>query len=89
MEYVVIWLIFGFLSGIIASNKNLSFGSYFVVGVLLGPIGLVIALVSKPSTPEPTTDAAVWVCPYCAEQVMALAKVCKHCGRDIHPVHPT
>lgn len=24
-------------------------------------------------------------CPYCAEDVKRLAKVCKHCGRDIEP----
>jgi hypothetical protein len=25
-------------------------------------------------------------CPYCAERVLARARVCKHCGRDIEPI---
>jgi uncharacterized membrane protein YdbT with pleckstrin-like domain len=25
-------------------------------------------------------------CPYCAEKILARAKVCKHCGRDVVPV---
>jgi uncharacterized membrane protein YdbT with pleckstrin-like domain len=25
-------------------------------------------------------------CPYCAERILARAKVCKHCGRDVVPV---
>src|SRR5206468_8290780 len=24
-------------------------------------------------------------CPYCAERILARAKVCKHCGRDVSP----
>jgi uncharacterized membrane protein YdbT with pleckstrin-like domain len=25
-------------------------------------------------------------CPYCAERILAKARVCKHCGRDVEPV---
>jgi hypothetical protein len=25
-------------------------------------------------------------CPYCAEPILARARVCKHCGRDVQPV---
>ena len=25
-------------------------------------------------------------CPYCAERILARAKVCKHCGRDVEPL---
>ena len=25
-------------------------------------------------------------CPYCAERILAKAKVCKHCGRDLEPL---
>ena len=25
-------------------------------------------------------------CPYCAEPILAKAKVCKHCGRDVEPI---
>jgi uncharacterized membrane protein YdbT with pleckstrin-like domain len=26
-------------------------------------------------------------CPYCAERILARARVCKHCGRDVTPVN--
>ena len=25
-------------------------------------------------------------CPYCAEDILVKAKVCKHCGRDVEPL---
>src|SRR4029077_2816860 len=25
-------------------------------------------------------------CPYCAERILAKAKVCKHCGREVEPL---
>lgn len=25
-------------------------------------------------------------CPYCAEPILARARVCKHCGRDVEPL---
>jgi uncharacterized membrane protein YdbT with pleckstrin-like domain len=28
-------------------------------------------------------------CPYCAERILARARVCKHCGRDVTPVGST
>jgi hypothetical protein len=34
-------------------------------------------------------DGAVRVerdCPFCAEPILARARVCKHCGRDVEPV---
>ena len=27
-------------------------------------------------------------CPYCAERILAKAKVCKHCGREVAPREP-
>jgi DNA-directed RNA polymerase subunit RPC12/RpoP len=26
-------------------------------------------------------------CPYCAELILAKARVCKHCGRDVEPLN--
>ena len=42
-------------------------------------------------TPEPPPPAPIVMreerdCPYCAERVLARARVCKHCGRDIEPL---
>jgi hypothetical protein len=44
---LILWLVFGIASAMIAKDKNRSFGDFFVLGVLLGPIGLIIALCSQ------------------------------------------
>jgi uncharacterized membrane protein YdbT with pleckstrin-like domain len=35
---------------------------------------------------EPDTPRVERECPYCAERILARARVCKHCGRDVVPV---
>jgi uncharacterized membrane protein YdbT with pleckstrin-like domain len=37
-------------------------------------------------TPEPAAARVERDCPYCAERILARARVCKHCGRDVVPV---
>ena len=36
---------------------------------------------AQPNEPRVERD-----CPYCAERILARARVCKHCGRDVAPV---
>ena len=52
---------------------------------------LVVALDER--RPQSTTGAAQpneprveRDCPYCAERILARARVCKHCGRDVAPI---
>jgi uncharacterized membrane protein YdbT with pleckstrin-like domain len=35
---------------------------------------------------EPAAGRVERECPYCAERILARARVCKHCGRDVVPV---
>jgi len=35
---------------------------------------------------EPTAGRVERECPHCAERILARARVCKHCGRDVVPV---
>lgn len=36
--------------------------------------------------PDPGVNRVERECPYCAEKILARAKVCKHCGREVEPV---
>jgi len=45
---LLIAVICGFIAGYVASGKGHSYGGYFVVGFLLGPIGVVIAIIVQP-----------------------------------------
>ena len=73
MEIVGIWLLCAVLSGFIGSQKGEGCGAFFV-GVLLGPFGIPIALVSTGNKRE---------CPFCKERVHPKAVVCPHCQREI------
>ena len=36
--------------------------------------------------PDPGVSRVERDCPYCAEKILAKAKVCKHCGKEVEPV---
>lgn len=38
------------------------------------------------TVPDPGINRVERECPYCAEKILAKAKVCKHCGRAVEPV---
>lgn len=63
---IILWVLCGIASGMIASNKGLSFGAYFVLGLVLGVIGVIIALASKgtPAARRQVTAPGWYPCPY-------------------------
>ena len=84
MEFFLIWICLGLVGSMIASSKGNSGCGGFILGILLGPIGLLIAFFSSDDEGEKrrrTGDTKK--CPYCAEYVKQEAKVCKHCGRTL------
>ena len=45
MGFVIVWILFGIVTAVAASNKGRSGWGWFFIGVLLGPFGLILALV--------------------------------------------
>lgn len=84
---IIIWLFFGIASAVIMSNKGRSGCGGFALGFLLGPFGLIIALVLPTDrTSQEATDirsGQFKKCPDCAEVIKAEAKKCRHCGAEL------
>jgi hypothetical protein len=74
MEWVFIWLACGVIAGIIGAQKGAGCAS-FAFGVLLGPIGVIIVLVSPGNRVK---------CPFCQKYIDPQAKVCPYCQSHIN-----
>lgn len=73
MDWVVIWFICGIISAMIGSRKGEGCGA-FIIGVLLGPFGILITIFSKGNRKE---------CPFCKELIHREATVCPNCQREV------
>ena len=93
MGWLLIWIICGIFSAIIASSKGRNGFGLLVLGLIFGIFAL-LAVGFMPSTmKQKDTTAKLWQslpsderkCPFCAEMIKPEASVCKHCGRDVQP----
>ena len=82
----VIWLLFGLVGAVVATNKGRSGCGWSVLGLLLGPVSFILAIaVSKNQTvleQRLVQSGEMQYCPYCAELVRAEAIKCRHCGEN-------
>jgi hypothetical protein len=70
-------------AGLIWSRKGGSPAAGFLIGLLLGLLGLIIVLVGTPRGAR--TTAARRECPHCTQPMRRDASVCPHCRRESQP----
>lgn len=73
MIYILGWMVCGVIAAIIASNKRESAVVGFLIGAIFGPLGILLAFLSKGKTKE---------CPHCKSNIHPDATACPNCGRD-------
>lgn len=89
------WLGCAIGAGAIASSKGRSGFGYFVLGLILPLIGLLIAIGMAPAAPERVASGAkrgsdLILCPACGRPHRADAPLCPGCGKmNLGPDKPT
>jgi hypothetical protein len=73
--YVLVAIIFGIVSGILARSKGRNTLGWFIAGLLIGPFALLVAVL--PARPR---DGHLAECPACREVIQAEASICRFCG---------
>lgn len=88
--FLIIWVLLGVAAAIVMSNKGRSGCGGFALGFLLGPIGLIIALVMSADEhgieKAALEEGKLRKCPFCAELIKAEASKCRHCGSRVDPL---
>jgi hypothetical protein len=67
MGYVGIWFLFGIATAFVASNRGANPILWFVFGILLGPVALLLSFLNGAR------------CPACAKKISAKAIICPYC----------
>ena len=71
MEILAIWLLLGTAAAIVAAGRGANGCLWFLLGVLLGPIGFALAF---------TTGVR---CPNCDSRISQNAVLCPRCGKHV------
>lgn len=77
---ILLWIAFTIIGTAIGHNKGRA-GEGALLGFVLGPIGILIALCLK--SQKELEERNTKECPHCAERVAVAAKLCKHCGQAV------
>ena len=81
--YVLIALLFGVATGFVGRGKGSSFFIWFLIGMVLPPLGMIAALLYRVDKDEPERQ-----CPNCHKALKLYVQVCPRCGLDLYLPDP-
>ena len=70
---ILVWIVCGVAAAFVAENRGASGFLWFILGVVLGPLGLIFSFASGSDR----------VCPACRKRVHPKATRCPYCQSDI------
>lgn len=90
MVVVVLWIVCAVAGALLAQERTGEAAGGFLLGFLLGPIGLLIILARKPTAVPPVAPptasmARMRRCPDCAELIQPTARICRFCRAEVAP----
>ena len=73
MEWILALVICAIIASILGSRKGMGTSSFFF-GLILGPLGIILVLLSKGKRVA---------CPFCDKLIYMTSTVCPHCEKEI------
>jgi hypothetical protein len=80
MEFVIFWLLFAVVVGVVASSRGRSGVGWFLLAVVISPLLAIILVALMPSKRDAPSAETHVRCAMCAEPILKEALKCKHCG---------